>query len=279
MLKRRLIYGAVLLLLGAALWYDQRHSHFCQTCLPLPDIRSLFLPPPRMNLPYPPPPEAALWDSWPAAQRLADVNQRVRPRLMEELNKREMEIGQPVYLRAFKEERQLELWMRSATGWQLWRTYPIAAASGYAGPKLREGDYQVPEGFYGITSRLVNPASSYHLALNIGYPNHYDLQHQRTGSFIMIHGRAASIGCLAMTDPVIEEIFLLVTAALDQGQAEVPVHLFPFRMTEEKLASTAGHPWQSFWRHELSPAWRYFEAHHEPPRLSVREGRYELLPP
>lgn len=279
MLKRRWLYGAVLLLLGAVLWYAQRHSHLCQTCLPLPDLRSLFLPPPRMNLPYPPPPEAALWDSWPAAQRLADVNQRVRPWLMEELNKREMEIGQPVYLRAFKEERQLELWMRSATGWQLWRTYPIAAASGYAGPKLREGDMQVPEGFYGITSRLVNPASSYHLALNIGYPNRYDLQHQRTGSFIMIHGRAASIGCLAMTDPVIEEIFLLVAAALDQGQAEVPVHLFPFRMTEEKLASTAGHPWQSFWRHELSPAWRYFEAHHEPPRLSVREGRYELLPP
>ena len=276
MIKRLLLYATLFLLLSTAAWYWQKPAGNCDTCLLMPDMTSLLTPAPRLELPYPAPPAPGLWDTWPAAQRLADVEQRVRPVLIQEMMKRELSLGAPVYLRAFKEERLLELWLHSASGWQLWRSYPVAAASGKAGPKLREGDYQVPEGFYSITPKQVNPASSYHLAFNIGYPNPYDLHHRRTGSFIMIHGRDVSVGCLAMTDPVIEEIHLLITAALEKGQPQVPVHLFPFRMTEEKLQSSAGNPWEAFWRQELAPAWKHFESQNEVPEVEIADGRYQL---
>lgn len=276
MRKRLLFFGTLFVLFSTAAWYWQKPSASCEYCLPMPDLLSLVMPPPVMQLPYPPPAAPVVWDAWPAAQRLADVNQRVRPLLVEELKKRELALGAPVYLRACKQERELELWLRPASGWQLWRTYPVAAASGYAGPKLREGDYQVPEGFYEVTPRQMNPGSSYHLAFNLGYPNAYDLQHQRTGTFIMIHGSNVSVGCLAMTDPVIEEIYLLVQAALEQGQPSVPVHLFPFRLTDENLNNAVGHPAEAFWRDELRPAWQHFEARHEVPEIGIVDGRYEL---
>lgn len=235
-----------------------------------------MLPAPKPLLPYPAPPAPEVWDTWTAAQRLADVTQRVQPRLNEELNKRSIPPGAHAYLRAFKEERVLELWLQTNEGWKLWRTYTIAAASGQLGPKLREGDYQVPEGFYTVTTRHLNPASKYHLAFNIGYPNDYDQHHQRTGSFIMIHGREVSIGCLAMTDPAIEEIYLLVQAALGKGQPSVPVHLFPFRLTEERLQASASDPWEPFWRHELLPAWQHFESKHTVPEVPLVDGRYQV---
>ncbi len=276
MIKRLLLYGALFLLMSTAAWYWQKTPESCETCLPMPDLKSLFMPPPPIPLPYPMPPAPGVWDAWPAAQRLADVNQRVLPVLKEELKKHELELGADVYLRAFKQERELELWLRTGTGWHLWRTYPVASASGYAGPKQREGDYQVPEGFYDVTLKQMNPGSSYHLAFNIGYPNAYDLQHQRTGSFIMIHGRDVSVGCLAMRDPVIEEIYLLVQAAIEKGQSKAPVHLFPFRMTDENMNSAAGHPAEAFWRNELRPAWQHFEATHEVPEMGIVDGQYQL---
>ncbi|MES2596540.1 MAG: L,D-transpeptidase family protein [Verrucomicrobiota bacterium] len=276
MIKRLLLYGALFLLMSMAAWYWQKTPESCETCLPMPDLKSLFMPPPPIPLPYPMPPTPGVWDAWPATQRLADVNQRVLPVLKGELQKRELELGADVYLRAFKQERELELWLRSGTGWHLWRTYPVASASGYAGPKQREGDYQVPEGFYEVTLKQMNPGSSYHLAFNIGYPNAYDLQHQRTGSFIMIHGRDVSVGCLAMRDPVIEEIYLLMQATLEKGQSKVPVHLFPFRMTDENMNSVGGHPAEAFWSNELRPAWQHFEDKHEVPEIGIVDGQYQL---
>ena len=86
-----------------------------------------MLPAPKLPLPYPTPPAPGLWDTWTADQRLVDVTQRVRPRLIQELTQRSFSLGAPVYLRAFKEERVLELWLQSSEGWELWRSYPIAA--------------------------------------------------------------------------------------------------------------------------------------------------------
>jgi murein L,D-transpeptidase YafK len=276
MIKRLLLGITLFLLLSAAAWYWQEDSSNCESCLPMPDLTSFLHPAPKLELPYPAPPASEVWDTWNAEQRLADVTQRVQPRLKEELIKRSFSFGAYVYLRAFKEERLLELWLQSNEGWKLWRSYPIAAASGRLGPKLREGDYQVPEGFYTVTTRQLNPASRYHLAFNIGYPNAYDQHHQRTGSFIMIHGREVSIGCLAMTDPAIEEIFLLVQAALGKGQPSVPIHLFPFRLSEERLQASAGDPWEPFWRHELLPTWQHFETTHQVPEPALIDGRYHF---
>ncbi len=97
-------------------------------------------------------------------------------------------------------------------------------------------DYQAPEGFYEISARQLNPHSHYHLALNLGYPNAYDRRHGATGDAVMIHGDCKSVGCFAMTDAGIDQIYPIVAAALAQRRAEVPVHIFPFRMTEQAIA-------------------------------------------
>ena len=137
MIKRLLLGITLFLLLSAAACYWQEDSSNCESCLPMPDLTSFLHPAPKLELPYPAPPAPQVWDTWSAGQRLADVTQRVQPRLKEELIKRSFSFGAYVYLRAFKEERLLELWLQSNEGWKLWRSYPIAAASGRLGPKQR----------------------------------------------------------------------------------------------------------------------------------------------
>jgi murein L,D-transpeptidase YafK len=145
--------------------------------------------------------------------------------------------------------------------------------SGELGPKLAEGDGQTPEGFYEVNPRGLNPKSHYHLAFNIGYPNAYDRAHGRTGSFIMVHGSRVSIGCFAMTNDSIEQIYCLVEAALERGQAAVPIHCFPFRMTAERMALALESPWFGFWT-QLHEGYIAFEATRFPPVMAVRRKRY-----
>ena len=223
-------------------------------------------------LPCPPPPTAEEWRSMAAQERLADVGARLLPRLNEELAERRFELGQPAFIRIFKESRELELWLQGARGeWRLFRTYPIACFSGVLGPKTREGDMQAPEGFYNVTQKMLNPASNYHLAFNIGYPNAYDLAQGRTGSLIMVHGDVCSIGCFAMTDAVIEEIYLMVEAAVKNG-GSVAVHSFPFRMTVERMKN-AEPVLRAFWE-ELVPVYEVFEKERRVPQIMVEGGKY-----
>lgn len=195
-----------------------------------------------------------------AANRVKEARRRALPVLepcLQAIGARE---GDEVYLRVVKEERQLELWMRprGRTRFSLLKTYPVAAMSGELGPKTAEGDLQAPEGFYAVEKHALNPRSSYHLSFNIGYPNAHDRSLGRTGSFIMVHGGECSIGCFAMTDAGIEEIYTLVAAALQHGQARVPVEIYRFRMTEENMRRHAKSPHMPFWE-KLKRAWRYGE--------------------
>jgi murein L,D-transpeptidase YafK len=127
-----------------------------------------------------------------------------------------------------KAERRLEVWARHQDEWRFIRSYPIKAASGRAGPKLREGDRQVPEGVYHIV--WLNPNSSYHLSMKLDYPNDFDRRHAREegrtrpGGDIFIHGNAVSIGCLAMGDAAIEELYALVEGV---GPANTRVLIAP----------------------------------------------------
>jgi murein L,D-transpeptidase YafK len=122
-------------------------------------------------------------------------------------------------------------------------SYSVLAASGHNGPKLREGDRQVPEGFYRITS--LNPNSSYHLSIKLNYPNAFDQQHadeegrDHLGGDIFIHGKAASIGCLAMGDPAIEELFVMVEKV---GRSNVQVIIAPHDPRQIPLKSNSTHP-------------------------------------
>jgi len=140
------------------------------------------------------------------------------PQLDERLTGKGVTRGNPVFIRILKAERELELWMAKAEHFTLIKTYPICAFSGTLGPKLKEGDRQSPEGFYTVGRGALNPNSAYHLSFNLGFPNAYDRAHQRTGSYLMVHGDCVSIGCYAMTNAALEEIYGLVQAALGNGQ-------------------------------------------------------------
>lgn len=225
-------------------------------------------------LPYAAPPDSEEWKAMTAGERLSNVRARLLPKLHEELAAKQCKLGQAVFVRIFKESRELELWMQGDNAeWRLFRSYPIGCFSGTLGPKTREGDMQAPEGFYSVSAKLLNPASKYHLAFNIGYPNAYDLAHQRTGNLIMVHGDLCSIGCFAMTDPVIEEIYLVVEAAVKNG-GSVPVHVFPFRMTAERMkGADATH--REFWE-GLVPGYEVFEREKRVPGIGVEGGKYRV---
>jgi murein L,D-transpeptidase YafK len=137
---------------------------------------------------------------------------------------------------SFKEELELEIHARNKGEQEFKRikTYTICSSSGRLGPKRRQGDYQVPEGFY-IIDRF-NPVSNYHLSLGLDYPNASDRKKSKApklGGDIFIHGACATIGCMPMTDDKIKEIYIMAVMAKHNGQHKIPVYSFPFRMTEE----------------------------------------------
>lgn len=138
-------------------------------------------------------------------------------------------MGSPVYIQIFKEERTLDLYVKMGEQYQLLDSYKICNYSGGLGPKRRQGDFKSPEGFYSVQRNQLKPDSRFYKAINIGFPNAYDRAHGYDGKYLMIHGACVSVGCYAMTDSGIDEIFQFVTAALVFGQPSVQVSIYPFR--------------------------------------------------
>jgi len=212
----------------------------------------------------------------PQTDRVSQVKERLWPTLVNELKKSNFKPGSPVFVRIFKESMELELWIRDDIGgrYRLFSTYRIATYGGQRlGPKLVQGDSVAPEGFYHVGAKQLNPESKFHLSFNIGYPNGYDQSLGRTGSNIMVHGNNVSIGCFAMTDPQIEIIYLLVEAALRGKQDEFQVHIFPFRMTPERLEKEKASEWYPFWTN-LKEGYDHFERDRVPPLVGARDKKY-----
>lgn len=190
------------------------------------------------------------------------------------------ELPTHLLMRAFKEERMLQVWGSASTSgpYKLVDTYPIAAMSGKLGPKRKEGDLQVPEGLYVVD--VFNPKSQFLLSVRINYPNASDrlLSDKETpGGDIYIHGGQASIGCLAMTDDKIQEIYLL---ALNAKANPIPVHVFPAKLTPANLRRlTDTYPQHAaFWK-QLEPAYRIFEKSKKVPKSRIdKEGAYVVIP-
>lgn len=212
-----------------------------------------------------------------------------------------------IFIRIFKKERVLELWARSrgSSGQYLKvKSYPVCYASGSLGPKRKVGDRQVPEGVYHV--RVLNPWSSYHLSLGINYPNASDRilgYRPALGGAIMIHGDCVSIGCVAITDDLIEEVYVAAAWAMGNRQHKIPVHIFPTRLDREglawlqkrylkrsglrtllgKLSVGQRKKWDrrskrlgDFWTN-LQPIYQYFETHRKLPRVRIdRRGRYRV---
>lgn len=194
------------------------------------------------------------------------------------LEKKKIGAAAPVYIRIFKEESELEVWKERPGGrYVLVKTYPICNWSGALGPKQAIGDLMAPEGFYSLGPNSLNPDSKYHLALNIGYPNALDKALGRTGDFIMVHGDCKSVGCFAMTDGLIEEIYAFVREAMAGGQERIPVHVFPFRLSDTAMERHAGHLAYATWR-PLKEAYDDFAKSRLVPRVAMCDKHYVVNP-
>jgi murein L,D-transpeptidase YafK len=187
-----------------------------------------------------------------------------------------------VYLRAFKKERTVELWASKAgQPMVLVKSYPVCAASGELGPKRKEGDLQVPEGLYEVPE--FNPYSDYHLSMKVSYPNASDRLRsdpKRPGGLIYLHGNCASIGCIAIEDEPIEEVYLI---SVDAKRRPIRFDVFPMRLDDEACKAAEGQPHEAFWK-ELEPFFTGFEVGHRPVpfRVNPKTGAYlprETKPP
>ncbi len=214
---------------------------------------------------------------WRAAWGLAMPGAPDTTRLPQRLAEHGLSEGAPILVRIFKREFELELWMKRDGAFQRFATYPICRWSGTLGPKFKQGDRQAPEGFYFVDAGALNPNSRWYRSFNLGYPNAYDAAHGRTGSLIMVHGGCGSVGCFAMTNDQMGEIWRLVTAALTGGQKRFQVQVYPFRMSDEKLQAYKDHPALPFWK-TLKRGNDLFEANLLPPRVAVCNGSYQFEP-
>ncbi len=205
-----------------------------------------------------------------------------------------------LFIRVFKFERSLELWVldKREGKFKFLKNYPVCAMSGTLGPKRREGDLQVPEGFYYIDR--FNPNSHFFLSLGINYPNPSDKilgNRFNPGSNIFIHGGCASRGCIAIRNEGIKEVYWLAVLARDAGQSRIQVHIFPCRLIRAnlfllkflayfpfywlpyKVLTGNNHPYSrrelyNFWIN-LKIGFDYFEKHRRLPHVMIlKNGGY-----
>ena len=186
-----------------------------------------------------------------AARTVEDVQREAGPRVRAGLAPAFESAGlkypaRELAMLGFKREKRLELWARDEGDWAFIKEFPVLAASGQSGPKLLEGDRQVPEGIYGI--EYLNPNSSYYLSIKLDYPNEFDRTHAtadgrtKLGGDIFIHGNALSIGCLAMGDEAAEQLFVLTSLV---GKENVRVIVAPWDMRKTALPTLS----------DAEPAW------------------------
>ena len=189
-----------------------------------------------------------------------------------------------IFIRAFKQEKILEVWAFSAAdaGFKRVKQYPICQTSGNLGPKRREGDLQIPEGFYFIDR--FNPKSNFYLSLGINYPNRSDTILGRKGTLggdIFIHGGCVTIGCIPITDEYIKEVYWLAVQAKSKGQSKIPVHIFPTRLgtgaiARLKKAFPNDETRINFWQN-LQIGYNWFEKHRRLPTISInQQGIYQF---
>jgi murein L,D-transpeptidase YafK len=170
--------------------------------------------------------------------KVSDVFRRKEDTLKKQFAAKQIEWpAKYVYIRSFKYDSEMEVWVKSkiTDEFKLFKTYKVCALAGTLGPKRIEGDYQVPEGFYYINE--FKPNSTYHLSLGLNYPNAADrilADSLQPGGDIYIHGSCVTQGCIPITNPQIEELYILTTHAKNNGQDFIPVHIFPVRFNNPK---------------------------------------------
>lgn len=216
--------------------------------------------------------------------RISDVMKRKEESLKQQFVAKNIPWpAKQVYFRSFKYDSELEVWVRANTrdSFTLFKSYRVCALSGSMGPKRVQGDYQVPEGFYYINE--FNPRSAYHLSLGLNYPNLSDKilsDTYRPGGDIYIHGSCVTTGCIPVTDPQMEELYILAAHAKSEGQDFIPVHIFPVRFTNETSVEYLDQFTKSFEDYNpfvktLQNVFLYFEKYKKLPVIGVgSKGEY-----
>src|SRR5215213_4585040 len=198
----------------------------------------------------------------------------IPPSTMAVMSQKGMSKNDPIVIRSYKKESEMEVWKRGSDGrYALLKTFPICRWSGQLGPKRKEGDRQAPEGFYAITPAQMNPNSAYYLSFDTGYPNAYDRARGGSGAALMVHGSCSSRGCFAMTDAAIAEIYAIARESLAGGQRNFQFQSYPFRMTAQNLAQHRYDPNMAFWQN-LKEGSDYFEVARQEPKVAVCGRRY-----
>lgn len=216
-------------------------------------------------------------DKVPTTARARLITQNAGERLRGELDDLGLGLGDPVHLRVFKEESELELWMKSAhePHYALFKVFRLTHCAGKPGPKLREGDGQAPEGFYVASPGSMRPDTKHHLGIDLGYPNDYDKYHGFTGSDLMLHGGVNAAGAYALSPKDMEEVYTLVEAGLEDGQKRLLINVLPFRMTDKRMdrAWKENSSSLDFWVN-LKEGYDFFENVRLPPMVKIESGRY-----
>lgn len=208
-----------------------------------------------------------------------DPSTEITPKLAREIKAKGFDQQDAVLIRIFKEESELEVWKRKASGqYALFKTYPICRWSGKLGPKTKIGDRQAPEGFYQVNMGLLNPKSQYYLSFNLGYPNRLESALGYSGEALMVHGACSSSGCYAMTDPQMAELYPVILKAMKSGQRSFQVQAYPFHMTAANMARHAGDPNMRFWQN-LKQGYDAFARTKREVSVAVCEGRYQFNRP
>jgi murein L,D-transpeptidase YafK len=208
------------------------------------------------------------------AQGPGRSEQPISAATLAEMEKLDTTPSSPTLIRTYKKEAELEIWKMKSNGqYALLKTYPMCRWSGQLGPKKREGDMQVPEGFYSIAPGQMNPQSHYYLAFNVGYPNAYDRAYDRTGGNVMVHGVCSSAGCFSMTDQQVADIYAIARDSFRGGQREIQLESYPFHMTAENMAKFRLDPNIAFWKN-LKEGSDHFEVTKTEPSVLVCGKRY-----
>ncbi len=212
-------------------------------------------------------------DLLPSTRKSRQILAKIRPILLQDFSDQGLSLSSPIFIRIFKASKELEVWVENSEKFKLFKTYKLCSFSGLLGPKTQLDDLQSPEGFYYVTAERLNPSSRYHLSFDLGYPNLYDLAHGRTGSSLMVHGGCVSIGCYAITNEKMEEIYTIADAAFRGGQPFFRVHIFPFRMTKKNMKKHTRSKWYGFWKN-LKQGYDIFENEKKPPNVMVQNKKY-----
>ena len=184
----------------------------------------------------------------------------------------------PLVIRTYKKEAELEIWKENRDGRFVYiKTFPICRWSGQLGPKTYPGDRQTPEGFYSIGPKQMNPNSHYYLSFDTGFPNAYDKAHGASGSAVMVHGTCSSMGCFAMTDKQVGEIYAIARDALKGGQTAFQMQAYPFHMSARNMALYRNDKNIAFWR-QLKDGSDRFDSTGEALKINVVDGRYDFAP-